>query len=280
MAEPVKAAPVDAASRPNVVEFTNVTKRFGDVTVIRDVTFCVPDLPGAGEFITILGPSGCGKSTVLRLIAGLAPHHPPTVGTVLVAGKPVERPGPDRSMVFQDYTSFDNRTVEDNVAFGLECRGVAAKERRERAREWIAKVGLDVKRDAGKYPAELSGGMRQRVAIARTLVLSPRIILMDEPFGALDPTTRLHMQALLVDLWREAEATVFFVTHSIEEAVYLGDRVYIFSSAPGTMLREMQVPKPHRPPKVMQREPEFLQKVFEIRDIIDNLSASTRAGDD
>jgi NitT/TauT family transport system ATP-binding protein len=271
---------VDAASRPNVVEFTNVTKRFGDVTVIRDVTFCVPDLPGAGEFITILGPSGCGKSTVLRLIAGLAPHHPPTVGTVLVAGKPVERPGPDRSMVFQDYTSFDNRTVEDNVAFGLECRGVAAKERRERAREWIAKVGLDVKRDAGKYPAELSGGMRQRVAIARTLVLSPRIILMDEPFGALDPTTRLHMQALLVDLWREAEATVFFVTHSIEEAVYLGDRVYIFSSAPGTMLREMQVPKPHRPPKVMQREPEFLQKVFEIRDIIDNLSASTRAGDD
>ena len=280
MSEPVKAAPVDAASRPNVVEFTNVTKRFGDVTVIRDVTFCVPDLPGAGEFITILGPSGCGKSTVLRLIAGLAPHHPPTVGTVLVAGKPVERPGPDRSMVFQDYTSFDNRTVEDNVAFGLECRGVAAKERRERAREWIAKVGLDVKRDAGKYPAELSGGMRQRVAIARTLVLSPRIILMDEPFGALDPTTRLHMQALLVDLWREAEATVFFITHSIEEAVYLGDRVYIFSSAPGTMLREMQVPKPHRPPKVMQREPEFLQKVFEIRDIIDNLSASTRAGDD
>jgi NitT/TauT family transport system ATP-binding protein len=280
VSEPVKAAPVEAASRPNVVEFTNVTKRFGDVTVIRDVTFCVPDLPGAGEFITILGPSGCGKSTVLRLIAGLAPHHPPTVGTVLVAGKPVERPGPDRSMVFQDYTSFDNRTVEDNVAFGLECRGVAAKERRERAREWIAKVGLDVKRDAGKYPAELSGGMRQRVAIARTLVLSPRIILMDEPFGALDPTTRLHMQALLVDLWREAEATVFFVTHSIEEAVYLGDRVYIFSSAPGTMLREMQVAKPHRPPKVMQREPEFLQKVFEIRDIIDNLSASTRAGDD
>ena len=121
-------------------------------------------------------------------------------------------------MVFQDYTSFDNRTVEDNVAFGLECRGVPARERRELAREWIAKVGLDVKRDATKYPSELSGGMRQRVAIARTLILSPRIILMDEPFGALDPTTRLHMQELLVDLWKEAQATVFFVTHSIEEA--------------------------------------------------------------
>ena len=279
MAEPVKAAPVDAASRPNVVEFTNVTKRFGDVTVIRDVTFCVPDLPGAGEFITILGPSGCGKSTVLRLIAGLAPHHPPTVGTVLVAGKPVERPGPDRSMVFQDYTSFDNRTVEDNVAFGLECRGVAKAERRERARDWIAKVGLNVDRDAHKYPSQLSGGMRQRVAIARTLILSPRIILMDEPFGALDPTTRLHMQELLVKLWKEAEATVFFVTHSIEEAVYLGDRVYIFSSAPGTIIREMTIPAPTLPPKDMLRERSFVERVSEIRDVMDGLASSTRAGD-
>jgi NitT/TauT family transport system ATP-binding protein len=272
-----QAAP---AAVGNVVEFKNVTKQFGGLTVIRDVTFAVPDLPRKGEFIAILGPSGCGKSTVLRLIAGLRPHHPATEGTVLVAGHHVERPGSDRSMVFQDYTSFDNRTVEDNVAFGLECRGVPAKERRERAREWIAKVGLDVKRDATKYPSELSGGMRQRVAIARTLILSPRIILMDEPFGALDPTTRLHMQALLVDLWREAEATVFFVTHSIEEAVYLGDRVYVFSSAPGTILRQMEVPGPDRPPKEMQRQPEFMQYVFEIRDIIDNLSASTRAGDD
>ena len=276
MSDPAAAS----AGPPNVVDFAHVTKRFGNLTVIRDVTFSVPDVPHKGEFIAILGPSGCGKSTVLRLIAGLRPHHPPTEGTVLVGGKPVERPGSDRSMVFQDYTSFDNRTVEDNVAFGLECRGVPARERRERAREWIDKVGLNVKRDATKYPNELSGGMRQRVAIARTLVLSPRIILMDEPFGALDPTTRLQMQGLLVDLWREAQATVFFVTHSIEEAVYLGDRVYVFSSSPGTILREMQVPPPDRPPKVMQREPAFMQYVFEIRDIIDNLATSTRAGDD
>jgi NitT/TauT family transport system ATP-binding protein len=266
-------------SRPNVVDFRAVTKRFGSLTVIRDVTFSVADLPGKGEFIAILGPSGCGKSTVLRLIAALRPHFPPTEGTVLVGEKPVMHPGPDRSMVFQDYTSFDNRTVEDNVAFGLECRGVPARERRELAREWIAKVGLDVTRDAMKYPSELSGGMRQRVAIARTLILSPRIILMDEPFGALDPTTRLHMQALLVELWKEAQATVFFVTHSIEEAVYLGDRVYVFSSSPGTILREMQVPPPDRPPKEMQREPEFIEKVFEIRDLIDTLATSTRAGD-
>jgi NitT/TauT family transport system ATP-binding protein len=274
----VPAAP--AAAAPNVVDFEHVTKRFGKLTVIRDVTFSVRDLPSKGEFIAILGPSGCGKSTVLRLIAGLRPHFPPSEGVVRVAGQPVGPPGSDRSMVFQDYTSFDNRTVEDNVAFGLECRGVPAAERRDRAREWIGKVGLDVARDARKYPSELSGGMRQRVAIARTLILSPRIILMDEPFGALDPTTRLHMQALLVELWREAHATVFFVTHSIEEAVYLGDRVYVFSGAPGTILREMEVPPPDRPPKEMQREPGFVERVFEIRDLIDTLASSTRAGDD
>ncbi|PYQ77964.1 MAG: nitrate ABC transporter ATP-binding protein [Acidobacteria bacterium] len=268
-----------AEALPNVVEFRGVTKQFGNVTIIRDVSFSVPDLPGKGEFIAILGPSGCGKSTVLRLIAGLRPHHPATEGAVLVADKPVEQPGSDRGMVFQDYTSFDNRTVEDNVAFGLECRGVQAAERRERAREWIAKVGLDVARDAQKFPNELSGGMRQRVAIARTLILSPRIILMDEPFGALDPTTRLHMQELIVELWREAEATVFFVTHSIEEAVYLGDRVYIFSSAPGTIIREMTIPPPTLPPQDMLRERAFIDRVSEIRDVMAGLAASTRPGD-
>src|SRR5438477_8057107 len=267
------------APTPNVVDFRSVTKRFGDTTVIRDVTFSVADLPDKGEFIAILGPSGCGKSTVLRLIAGLRPHHPPSEGTVLVGGQAVACPGSDRSMVFQDYTSFDNRTVEDNVAFGLECRGVPARERRLRAREWIAKVGLDVARDAAKYPSELSGGMRQRVAIARTLILSPRIILMDEPFGALDPTTRLHMQELLVQLWKEAQATVFFVTHSIEEAVYLGDRVYIFSSAPGTILREMVLASPERPPREMLRERAFVDRVSEIREIMDQLASSIRAGD-
>ena len=268
-----------ASAPPNLVEFHKVTKRFGALTVIRDVTFSVPDVPDRGEFIAILGPSGCGKSTVLRLIAGLRPQFPATEGTVHVGGQPVECTGPDRSMVFQDYTSFDNRSVEDNVAFGLECRGVPARERRARAREWIAKVGLDVKRDAAKFPSELSGGMRQRVAIARTLILAPRIILMDEPFGALDPTTRLRMQELLVDLWKEAQATVFFVTHSIEEALYLGDRVYVFSSSPGTIIREMAVPTSTRPPKEMLRDKAFVERVCEVRDVMDNLATSTRAGD-
>ena len=268
-----------AVDLPCVVEFHRVTKRFGSFTVIRDVTFSVPDRPDRGEFVTILGPSGCGKSTVLRLIAGLPPQHPCTEGCVLVGGTTVGGPGADRGMVFQDYTSFDNRTVEDNVAFGLECRGVPARERYEQAREWIAKVGLDVKRDGPKYPSELSGGMRQRVAIARTLVLKPRIILMDEPFGALDPTTRLNMQELLVGLWKEAQATVFFVTHSIEEALYLGDRVYVFSSSPGTIIREMTVPPATMPAKEMLRDKAFVDRLVEIREIMDTQSASTRAGD-
>ena len=269
------ASPGREAERelPNVVEFRNVAKRFGENTVIQDVTFTVSDRPDRGEFVSILGPSGCGKSTVLRLIAGLRPHHPPTTGEVLVTGAAVAGPGPDRGMVFQDYTSFDNRSVEDNVAFGLECRGVPARERRERAREWIARVGLDVTRDARKYPAELSGGMRQRVAIARTLILSPRIILMDEPFGALDPTTRLKMQELLIDLWRDAQATVFFVTHSIEEAVYLGDRVYVFSSAPGTLIRQVEVPPSNCPPQDMLHQPHFLGMVRELRATLERLEA-------
>jgi NitT/TauT family transport system ATP-binding protein len=267
-----------------VVEFKQVTKIYGEgpgaFTAIKDINFAVEDLPGHGEFIAILGPSGCGKSTILRMIAGLSPQHPPTRGQVLVDGKPVLGPGADRGMVFQDYTSFDHKSVLDNVAFGLECRGVGRKEREERAREWIGKVGLDVIRDSSKYPHELSGGMRQRVAIARTLALHPRIILMDEPFGALDPSTRMHMQNLLIALWRELEATVFFITHSIEEAVFLGDRIYLLSSSPGMLLREIVVPAPDRPAKEMQQEPAFLEYVFDIRDTIEELESSTRAGDD
>ena len=273
--------PAKPDALPPIVEFKGVSKTYDDgFTAIKDVTFCIDDLPGKMEFITILGPSGSGKSTILRLIAGLGPQHPPTTGDVLVQGRRVEGPGPDRGMVFQDYTSFDNRTVEDNVAFGLECRGVPIKERREQAREWIGKVGLDIDRDSLKYPHQLSGGMRQRVAIARSLILKPKIMLMDEPFGALDPRTRLNMQDMLVSLTREAEATVFFVTHSIEEAVYLGDRTFIISSAPGTILKKLPVPPPDFPARVMQQQPRFMEFVFEIRDIMETLESSTRAGDE
>jgi NitT/TauT family transport system ATP-binding protein len=243
------------------------------------VSFTIEDHPGRGEFVSILGPSGCGKSTVIRMIAGLLPQFPQTTGTVLVDGKPVRGPGPDRGMVFQDYTSFDNRSVLDNVAFGLECRGVAKSERIDRAKHWISKVGLSIKKDADKYPHELSGGMRQRVAIARTLILEPRIILMDEPFGALDPPTRTRMQDNLVELWREQSPTIFFITHSIEEAVFLGDHILLFSNSPGTVLRTIRVPPPDRPSIEMQRDPKFQEVVTEIREVIDRLESSNRAGD-
>jgi ABC-type nitrate/sulfonate/bicarbonate transport system ATPase subunit len=268
---------------PPVVSFDKVTKTYGTgpnaFTAIKDVSFAIEDHPGRGEFVSILGPSGCGKSTVIRMIAGLLPQFPQTSGTVLVDGKPVRGPGPDRGMVFQDYTSFDNRSVLENVAFGLECRGVAADERNDRARAWISKVGLSIKKDADKYPHELSGGMRQRVAIARTLILEPRIILMDEPFGALDPPTRTRMQDNLVALWREQSPTIFFITHSIEEAVFLGDHILLFSNSPGTVLKTIRVPPPDRPSIEMQRDPKFQEIVTEIRDVIDRLESSSRAGD-
>jgi NitT/TauT family transport system ATP-binding protein len=273
----------EAIRLPHVVQFLKVTKTYNPgqpnaYTAIRDVNFVVEDLIGKGEFICVLGPSGCGKSTILRLIAGLPPQHPATEGEILVFGQPVLEPGPDRGMVFQDYTSFDHRTVLDNVVFGLECQGAPRRERNELGRHWIERVGLNVTKDQYKYPHELSGGMRQRVAIARTLILKPRIILMDEPFGALDPQTRMNMQDLLLRLWREVEATVFFVTHSIEEAVFLGDRIYIFSNSPGTLLQELKVEPSDQPSKDMQRQPRFQETVYHVRDLISKLEESRRAG--
>ncbi|MEI6257635.1 MAG: ABC transporter ATP-binding protein [Planctomycetota bacterium] len=278
-------APADAVQksatpeRPAAVDFRGVTKIYGaytprQYTAISDVSFTIPDVPDHGEISSFLGPSGCGKSTVLRLVAGLEPQHPPTSGTVMTLGHEVVGPGADRGMVFQDYTSFDNRTVLDNVAFGLECRGVPRRQREEEGREWIARVGLDPARDARKYPHELSGGMRQRVAIARTLILRPRIILMDEPFGALDPATRLDMQDLLVRLWREVQATVLFVTHSVEEAVYLGDRVFVMATTPGRIAAEIHMPAASAPARETQSEAWFHEQVHQLQERIEQIEAA------
>jgi NitT/TauT family transport system ATP-binding protein len=268
-------------ARPPAVEFVGVTKIYGagtarEFVAIENVSFSVPDRVDHGEFCSFLGPSGCGKSTVLRLVAGLEPQHPPTRGSVRVLGREIGGPGADRGMVFQDYTSFDNRTVLDNVVFGLECRGVSRLEREREGLEWIARVGLDPRRDAEKYPHELSGGMRQRVAIARTLILRPRTILMDEPFGALDPATRLDMQDLLVRLWQEVEATVLFVTHSVEEAVYLGDRVFVMGTAPGRIVEEMHLPVASAPARETQSEPWFHEQVDHIHARIAEVEAAAR----
>jgi NitT/TauT family transport system ATP-binding protein len=253
--------------RPAVVVFKNVTKSFGAGAAarvaIQDICFVIEDLPDIGELITIVGPSGCGKSTLLRSIAALKPHFPPTKGEVLVFDKPVQEPGPDRGLVDQKYSLLPHLNVLENVAFGLKLRGISRSERRERAQIWVKKVGLEGSED--KFPSELSGGMQQRVALAATLILGPRILLMDEPFGALDPGIRLRMQELLMELWKEQQATVFLVTHSVEEAVYLGDRVFVMAAKPGRLIEILKVPRPSEPPEESRRKPwftDFCQKLL------------------
>jgi ABC-type nitrate/sulfonate/bicarbonate transport system ATPase subunit len=263
-----------AEARVPVIEFRGVSKTFAAGTprafrALDEISFAIEDLAGHGEFVAILGPSGCGKSTMLNLIAGFPEIAPPTTGEVLVRGQRVTGPGRDRGMIFQRYSSFPHRTVLENVTFGLEINerelALSPAERVELARRWIARVGLGA--HERKYPHQLSGGQQQRVAIARTLVLKPRIILMDEPFSALDEPTRLDMQALILELWAEIEATVFMVTHSIAEAVYLGDRVWIFTPAPGRIARELRAEIPSfrgRQPLEAQSSPEFARAVERV----------------
>jgi ABC-type nitrate/sulfonate/bicarbonate transport system ATPase subunit len=259
---------------PPVIEARDVSKVFNPGTpreykALENLSFSIPDLPGRGEFITILGPSGCGKSTALNLVAGFQEVWPPTAGEIRVRGRPVNGPGMDRGMVFQKYSSFPHLTVRKNVRFGLELNrqrlGLSEEEIESRAMDWISKVGLGL--HAAKYPHQLSGGQQQRVALARTLVCRPRIILMDEPFSALDEPTRLDMQRLVVDLWQAEEATVLLVTHSVVEAVFLGDRVWIFSRAPGRITREISqvpAPVPGESPLVLQQKREFLEAVERV----------------
>jgi ABC-type nitrate/sulfonate/bicarbonate transport system ATPase subunit len=190
-----------------------------------------------GEFRVLLGPSGCGKSTLLRMIAGL---DKPTSGQVLVNGEVVTHPGKDRGMVFQKYTSFPWLTVADNIAYGMKINGVPEAQRKETVDRLLQSVGLS--EFANVYPETLSGGMQQRVAIARTLALRPSVILMDEPFGALDAQTRSDMQQLLLQIWDETACTILFVTHDVEAAVYLADRIFIMSSHPGTIVEDVEVP--------------------------------------
>ena len=204
---------------------------------VRDVSFDVADKPDAGEIIVFLGPSGCGKSTILKAIAGLIP---PTKGEIFVDGEKVTKVGRDRGMVFQTYTSFAWLTVRKNVEYGLKLQGIEKAKRRELSDKILEDVGLA--EFADRYPKDLSGGMKQRVAIARTLINNPRIVLMDEPFGALDPQTRWGMQSLLMDISRRENNTIVFVTHDVSEAVYLADTCYVLSKRPAHILNRVDVP--------------------------------------
>ncbi len=223
------------------IEITDLGMVFGrdgrTVEAVRRFTL----MTTPGEFVALLGPSGCGKTTVLNAVAGFAL---PTVGRVVVDGEIVAQPGADRGMVFQQHSLFPWKTVLGNVEFGLKMRGVGKKERKSQAHAYLSLVGLTGFEHA--YPRELSGGMQQRVGIARALVNRPRVLLMDEPFGALDAQTRLTMQELLLGVWREVRTTVLFVTHDIDEAIFLADRVAVMTGSPG-QIRDLVEVKLTRP---------------------------------
>jgi len=266
-----------AADGKSVVEFRNVTVRFGSFTAVNDISFRIPDNPEKGEFITIIGPSGCGKSTLLNLIAGFLA---PTEGEVLIKDEPLAGPGRDRGMIFQQYSSFPHLTVLENIMFGLRLNRRELQTdkaaMRAKAEGLIEHVGLSD--HMRKYPSQLSGGQQQRVAIARSLAMEPRILLMDEPFSALDEPTRLEMQELLVSLWHRVHPTIFCVTHSVTEAVYLGERVWIFTHAPGQIaydITEAIPPTVGVPPLVAQERPEFKNAVYVVTEAFRRVTTGT-----
>jgi NitT/TauT family transport system ATP-binding protein len=225
--------------RPVLLEIDRLGRKFesehGSHTALERISFKAH----RREFVCFIGASGCGKSTLIRILAGL---DSPTTGTVLLDGHEVRGPGRDRGMVFQGYTLFPWRTVLENVTFGLELGGTSRLQAANEAREWIELVGLT--RFANAYPHQLSGGMKQRVAIARALANHPRILLMDEPFGALDAQTRAQMQAYLLQIWRQVDITILFVTHDLDEAIYLSDRIVVLAPNPGRVLEIIEVPVP------------------------------------
>jgi NitT/TauT family transport system ATP-binding protein len=238
--------------------------RNGSIEALRNVNLYVDP----GEFICVVGASGSGKSTLLRLIAGL---EMPTSGVLHLNGREIVEPGADRGMVFQSYTLYPWMTLQKNVEFGLKLQGMPPKERRDRASYYLDIVGLT--QFARAYPKELSGGMKQRVAIARALATQPAVLLMDEPFGALDVQTREMMQEFLLDLWRRTDCTILTITHDVREAVFLSQRVYVLSSHPGTVDHEFQIDLPRDRTVLIEREPQFQVYVAAIQDRLRGLSS-------
>ncbi len=239
--------------RPVILKVDALGKQFdtpqGPTTALQDIHFQTH----RREFLCVIGPSGCGKSTLIRILAGLETY---SSGQVLLDGQAVNGPGSDRGMVFQGYTLFPWLTVKKNVMFGLERAGKGRTAAEEVAREWINLVGLEKFEDS--YPHQLSGGMKQRVAIARALATQPRILLMDEPFGALDAQTRARMQAYLLEIWKNIDITIVFITHDLDEAIYLADRILVLKAHPGEVQELIEVPVPQ--PRTVEQflSPEFL----------------------
>jgi NitT/TauT family transport system ATP-binding protein len=249
--------------REVILEVKNLYKRYqspqGETEALRNINFKVH----RREFVCVIGASGCGKSTLIRTLAGLEKQ---SEGQVLLDGKPVEGPGRDRGMVFQGYSLFPWLTVKKNVMFGPEMSGLGHDTSEREARQWLDLVGLT--KFADSYPHQLSGGMRQRVAIARALVNQPRILLMDEPFGALDAQTRCKMQSHLLEIWRNIDITILFITHDLDEAIYLADRILVLKPHPGEVLEVIEVPVPRPRSSAQFTSPEFIATKKRLDDLI------------
>jgi NitT/TauT family transport system ATP-binding protein len=248
----------------NIIELRNISQSYdgGQTYIIKELNLIVEDKPAQGQFICILGMSGCGKSTLLRYIAGL---QKPTVGEIYIHDK-LRTENNHVGMVFQQYSSFPWKTVFENVSTGLEYLGIEEKELRNRTMEMIELVGLTGhEKKYAQYPT-LSGGQLQRVAIARSLLTNQEILLLDEPFGALDIRTRIQMQELLLDIWHKFHSTFIFVTHDISEAVYLADEIYIMKSPPSTFVHHIQVDLPLERDRDTKKMPRFLELVREVED--------------
>ena len=263
------------AARPVILSVCDLEKTYG-AGAQRHVVFDHVSLDiRRREFITVIGPSGCGKSTFVRIVAGL---DEATSGRILLDGKPVTGPGPDRGMVFQGYTLFPWLSVKRNVMFGLLARGRTNASAESEARSWLDMVGLAKFENA--YPHELSGGMKQRVAIARALANEPRILLMDEPFGPLDAQTRCKMQGYLQQIWRKVDVTILFITHDLDEAIYLSDRILVLGTNPGGVREVIENPVP-RPRNVSQfLSPEFLALKGRLDELIHGPALATDEEED
>ncbi|HEX5660720.1 MAG TPA: ABC transporter ATP-binding protein [Polyangiales bacterium] len=259
----VSARFAEIKQRPVVLEIDHLGKVFdsnkGKITALNDVSFNVH----RKEFVSVIGPSGCGKSTLIRILAGL---DRPSSGAVKLDGEKVEGPCKDRGMVFQGYTLFPWLCVRDNVTFGPRMAGMPTAKANEKAAEWLDVIGL--RRFADHYPDQLSGGMKQRVAIARALANEPRILLMDEPFGALDAQTRAGMQAHLIKVWDSVDLTILFITHDLDEAVYLSDRIVVLAAHPGRIHEVIEVPVPRPRDRAQFLSPAFLATKNRLEELI------------
>jgi NitT/TauT family transport system ATP-binding protein len=265
---------MSAGARKGHVQIKDVSVRFGSKGHMTEAASRVSLEVQPGEFVSIIGPSGCGKSTLLNIVAGFIQ---PSEGEALLDGQPIGGPGADRGVVFQQYSLFPWMTVRKNVEFGLKMKGLAQNQREAAARSLLGMAGLLAFEN--HYPDQLSGGMKQRVGIVRALATSPQVMLMDEPFGALDSQTRTVMQEILTNMWQQLQLSVLFITHDIEEAIFLSEKVYVMTARPGRIKAEIPIPLPRPRTPEMTASPTFQALVRQLKALIREESLAAMGGE-